>query len=264
MRKTSMAAAGLAALAITGGPALAQSDDQPQEPITQRHDTMESAVGTPAEDLNLKHIPIPEVLQRAAVNPYDMRTLEACDAVAAEVQRLDAALGADRDEPPVRDTRTLDEKRDSTAASALKLGIEAVTPYRGIVRWVTGADAHDKVVQDTIEAGFARRGFLKGMAVKMNCAPPAAPAWYRPTQAAPARTTAQYQPYPAYQSSYPSYSSYPASTPTPAYAARRYDPYAQSSRDGYGQAYAPYPDDRTYPADDYRDYRDYRSDPYGR
>ena len=256
MRLSRIGALGLAVLTgAAAGHAAAQDPYAPQEPVTQRHETFESAVQTPAEDLNLKQVPLPEVLQRAQINPYDMRTMEACDAVAAEVERLDAALGADRDEPPVPDTRTVDEKRDGVSAGALKLGIEAVTPYRGIVRWITGADARAKSVQEAIEAGFARRGFLKGMAVKMNCRPPAAPAWYRPVQ------SAQYRPAPT-----------PA-TPMPAYAAPQgYDPYARAYADPYAQ---PYRDERapdygrSYDGYDpgsraYAPYPGYRYDPYGR
>ena len=247
MRARAIGAAGLAAWAIAAaGQAAAQAQGEGAEPLTERHETFESAVATPAEDLNIRQVPIPEVLQRAVTNPYDMRTMEACDAVSAEVERLDAALGADRDEPPDRDTRTVDEKRDSTAASALRMGIEAVTPYRGVIRHVTGADAYARSVQAAIEAGFARRGFLKGMAVKMNCPPPAAPAWFRPSR------TAQYQTY--------------AAPPQTAYAApRRYAPYSPPSGRYGDDRYVAGSYDDGYRADAYdRAYPEDRYDPYGR
>jgi hypothetical protein len=64
----------------------------------------------------------------------------------------------------------------------VKTGVTAVEPFRGIVRTITGADAYDKKIQQAVDAGFARRGFLKGMAVEKNCAPPASPAWYAPVK----------------------------------------------------------------------------------
>jgi len=173
------------------GPGLAATPAKPpaapvQEPVTGRHDNLGTAVSTPAEDLNLRKTPIPEVLQRAASNPYDMRGMDRCAGIGVEMARLNAALGPDRDAPPPPDTRTVGEKRGDTAGTVLKTGVEAVIPYRGVVRFVSGASKYEKVMQDAIGAGYERRGYLKGMGMRMNCAPPAAPAWFRPPGARPA------------------------------------------------------------------------------
>ena len=186
MRAEITAAAGFAVLAMTmaSGVAAQPADNDPP-PIAQRHDTVESAVATPAEDLNVKKTAIPEVLQQAEVSPYTFATLGVCEDIAAEVLTLDAALGADNDGPAPPDERTADDKRNAQAAGALKVGVEAVEPFRGIVRWVSGADAADKKIQEAIDAGFARRGFLKGVALERNCPPPASPAWFVPAKTAP-------------------------------------------------------------------------------
>ena len=176
------AALGLAA-AAPGLAATSVQQPAAEQRVTRDHDNLNTAVSTPAEDLNIKQTPIPEVLQRAVANPYDLRTLERCSAIGAEVTRLDAALGPDRDAPPARDTRTLSEKRGDTAGTVLKTGVEAVIPYRGVVRFVSGASAYEKKMQTAIGAGYERRGYLKGMGMKLNCAPPAAPAWFRPVLA---------------------------------------------------------------------------------
>ena len=191
MRSRLIGAVGVAALVVAlAGAALGA---ETQEPVTGTHDkSVQDAVNSPIEDLNLRKIPIPEVLDRAAANPYDLRAMDRCPAIAAEVMRLDAALGQDKDTPPPPDTRTLNEKRSNTATSVLKFGVEAVTPYRGVVRRLTGATAYQRKVQDAIDGGFTRRGFLKGMAMKMNCYPPASPAWFKP--AAPSRTPAHAAP----------------------------------------------------------------------
>jgi hypothetical protein len=168
-------------LAGWGGQALAQGDGA--QPLTQRQDNVQEAIATPVGDLNIRKIRIPPVLQRAVVNPYQLETAERCDAIAAEVGELDAALGADRD------VQQAGESPQFTPAGVLKTGIEAMIPFRGLVRHVSGAVAYEKRLQTAIEAGFARRGFLKGKAFEMNCAPPASPAWYRPVLAPPPRLT---------------------------------------------------------------------------
>ncbi|WP_292072682.1 hypothetical protein [Brevundimonas sp. UBA7534] len=62
-----------------------------------------AAVSAPLEDLNLRQQPIPIVLLQAQANPYDLRNLNQCTTVGAEVARLDEALGPDTDEPPRQD-----------------------------------------------------------------------------------------------------------------------------------------------------------------
>ena len=160
-------AVGLAAFAVASAEQ-AWAEDPPQQPLTEKHDTVESAISTPAEDLNLKKTEIPDVLQRAVVDPYDLRGASNCLDIAAEVARLDLALGTDKDVP------TSKTASKENPASVLKAGIEAVIPYRGIIRRITGATAHEKEVQKAVDAGFARRGFLKGRALEMKCPAPAA------------------------------------------------------------------------------------------
>ena len=186
MRAGLTAAAGLALLAMTTASGVAaQPADKDPTPLAQRHDTVESAVATPAEDLNVKKTPIPVALQQAVASPYALAGLQLCDDIAAEVLTLDESLGPDNDGPPPPNEQTADDKRNATAAGALKIGVEAVEPFRGIVRWVSGADAADKKIQEAIDAGFARRGFLKGIALERNCPPPASPAWFVPAKTAP-------------------------------------------------------------------------------
>lgn len=58
------------------------------------------AVTAPLEDFNLRRQLIPTVLLQAEANPYDLRNLNQCTTIGAEVARLDEALGPDTDEPP--------------------------------------------------------------------------------------------------------------------------------------------------------------------
>lgn len=143
------------------------------------------AASQPLVDLNVRRDQIPTVLLQAQANPYDRRNLNQCTTIRAEVLRLDEALGPDRDEPPAPDNPTLNEQaQDALAEAALDAIRDATTdfiPYRSWVRRLSGAQARSRAVQDAVEAGRLRRAYLKGLGMRANCAPPASPAWFRPT-----------------------------------------------------------------------------------
>jgi hypothetical protein len=164
---------------LLAGPALAS------DPGTlQQKDTLRDAVAAPLEDLNLKQTAIPPVLVRAVDSPYDLEGLSRCEEIAGEIGRLDAALGPDLDEARPPDTRSRG-KRVADAAYGAGVGevrrtTEHALPFRGWVRKLTGATKHDKAVRAAIQAGGVRRGYLKGVGMRMNCAPPATPSWFVP------------------------------------------------------------------------------------
>ena len=169
----------LVSAALLAGPALAA------DPGTMEHkDTMRDAVAAPLEDLNLKQAQIPAVLQRAVAEPYDMDGLERCEGIAGEIGRLDAALGPDLDEVPPPDARSRGKKVADAAWGAgvgeVRHTTQHVLPFRGWIRKLTGAAKHDRAVQAAVRAGGVRRGYLKGVGMGMNCAPPAAPSWFVP------------------------------------------------------------------------------------
>lgn len=142
------------------------------------------AATAPLEDLNLRRDAIPTVLLQAQSAPYDMRNLERCPAIAAEVRRLDDALGPDLDEPTPQDGSLASEQAADAAANATLAAIRDTAtdfiPLRSWVRRLSGAEQHSQQVQSAIQAGRQRRAFLKGMGMQRNCAPPAAPSWFTP------------------------------------------------------------------------------------
>jgi hypothetical protein len=147
--------------------------------------TYGDAVSAPLEDLNLRRRPIPTVLLRAVEDPYNLTKLERCEQIAAEVGKLDTALGKDYDEPPPpKDQRTIGQKgsdmADNAAKDAVKDAARSLIPMRGLIRSVSGADAHEKRVNAAIQAGKVRRAYLKGIGMNKNCSPPAAPSWFKP------------------------------------------------------------------------------------
>jgi hypothetical protein len=142
------------------------------------------AATAPLEDFNLRRQHIPTVLLQAEANPYDMRNLSQCSTIGAEVARLDEALGPDTDEPPSQNGSYLSERAADAAARAALDAVRDTTtdfiPGRSWIRRLSGAEQHSRQVQAAIQAGRMRRAFLKGMGMQRNCAPPAAPSWYRP------------------------------------------------------------------------------------
>ncbi|PZO06214.1 MAG: hypothetical protein DCF28_02045 [Alphaproteobacteria bacterium] len=142
------------------------------------------AATAPLEDFNLRREYIPTVLLQARNNPYDMRNLGRCATIAREVERLDDALGPDTDEPAQGQGTTRSEQMaDAGADLALDMvrdGVRDFIPGRSWIRRLSGAEQHSREVQASIQAGLMRRSFLKGMGMQQNCAPPAAPRWFRP------------------------------------------------------------------------------------
>ena len=143
-----------------------------------------AAVTAPLEDLNLRRDEIPTILLQAEANPYDLRNMNNCRTIGAEIARLDEALGPDTDAPPSQDGSYMSERAADAAAGATLDAVRGTVtdfiPARSWVRRLTGAEAHSKHVQSAIQAGLRRRSFLKGVGMQRNCAPPAAPAGFVP------------------------------------------------------------------------------------
>jgi len=52
--------------------------------------------------------------------------------------------------------------------------VNSLIPLRGLVREVSGAAPADRRLEAAIDAGLARRGYLRGLAVSRGCRLPAA------------------------------------------------------------------------------------------
>jgi hypothetical protein len=133
---------------------------------------------TPLNDLNLVRAKIPSVLLTAMKAPYAPPVDPTCEGLAREIQSLDAALGADLDAPHAPDPSIVE--RGKTEAGAAVVGVvksaaEALIPYRGWVRKLTGAERASRQVTKAIAAGIVRRAYLKGLGQARGCPPPATP-----------------------------------------------------------------------------------------
>lgn len=157
---TSVKAGVCAAALALGMPAAAQViEDEP--------DAMDVAK-TPLEDFNIDTDPIPEVLLKAAEDPYASAGLSTCNTIRAEIAELDRVLGADFDIAD-EEERSLSEGR--VAQSVVRMFI----PFGGLVREISGANKKRREYNFALTAGFSRRAYLKGLGQGRDCDYPARP-----------------------------------------------------------------------------------------
>jgi hypothetical protein len=117
---------------------------------------------------------IPSVLDDARRAPYAPVAGASCEMLGAEIALLDTALGRDLDvavdSKPFSKGKVVDKAIDVGGSAA-----SSFIPYRGVVRFVSGAEKHDNHVADSVLAGSVRRGYLKGVGEAMGCSYPNAP-----------------------------------------------------------------------------------------
>ena len=120
--------------------------------------------------LGLTGADIPPLLKKVQANPYRAPAEPACESIPREILALDQVLGPDVDAAGPQRSRV----RELASGAVRRL-----IPYRGWVRFLTQANEKDKKLQKAATAGYARRGFLRGLEANMQCAaqaPEAVPA----------------------------------------------------------------------------------------
>lgn len=140
--------------------------------------SVEGAVTTPLRDLNVVKVDIPDVLMEALEDPYARPRNARCPALTALIRPLNDVLGPDIDTIPG------DEDGWGTRSKSTALGVAGdlaggAIPFRGVVRKLSGAESHDRLVTAAIIAGHARRAYLKGLGEARGCGPPATPSHER-------------------------------------------------------------------------------------
>lgn len=161
--------AGLVTLSLASQPLCAQAPNDDRPMINH----MENAVTQPAKDFNLKKDEIPARLLEIEKAPYDLTGIRGCRAINTEIVSLRPMLGPDVNEG-FELSRT--EKRERSVSRVAGGMLASIIPFRGVVREVTGANEAQQRYEQALAAGFARRSFLKGMAVSQGCAPAASDA----------------------------------------------------------------------------------------
>jgi hypothetical protein len=120
---------------------------------------------------------VPQVLKDIKADPYKAPAAPACKSVPAEIQQISDLIGPDLDADAGGKDKSLVSRGEGVARS--------LVPYRGVVRFVTGANKKDDELRDAIMAGVARRGFLRGVELDLKCNQP------DPPPADPARSAAK-------------------------------------------------------------------------
>jgi hypothetical protein len=178
----------LAGLAVFAAPiAVAQrsgQSDQPPpvvDPSSQGTHDVAGAAATPLRNANLVRQDIPPVLFTAVADPYARPHPLSCRTLAADVVALNGALGDDLDAAAAAG-------QGDRGPEVVKVAANALIPFQGVVRFVSGAEARDRRVRQAIIAGSARRAYLKGLGEAKGCVAPAAP--HRPDEPPPHRRKA--------------------------------------------------------------------------
>ncbi len=124
---------------------------------------------TPLRDINVKKPKIPPVLERAVEAPYTLAGLNSCGRLAGAVGELNSVLGEDFDDAHARG-------HPFTPGHLAQSLVDSLIPFSGVIKEVSGAAAEQRRLQAAVLAGFARRGFLKGVGLSRHCPAPARPA----------------------------------------------------------------------------------------
>lgn len=99
----------------------------------------EDVATSPLTDINVKKRDVPPVLEAALVKPYGTLGLGNCKQLSTAIGELDSVLGDDID---VAYAKTSEEKAGNSAGAIAKSLISSFIPFRGIIREVSGANAH--------------------------------------------------------------------------------------------------------------------------
>ena len=156
----------LALPAVLHGQTPATATPAPTRPMNDQKVTAVDVLATPAGDLNLRKGKIPALLDAAVADPYNLAGLKTCAQLSVAITALDAILGPDRDIPA-------DRAEKLSVGRVAQSAVGSFIPFRGIIREVSGANSHQRKIDDAVEAGTARRSFLKGYGQARGCAYPA-------------------------------------------------------------------------------------------
>jgi hypothetical protein len=122
-------------------------------------------VSQPVKDVGIAKTTIPVVLEKAQDNPYDLTGLKSCARIKAATAELTSVLGPDF----VVGNNRKENKAGRLAEAGGKTIVNTLIPFRGLVREISGAAPAQRRLNAAIDAGYARRGFLRGVALARRC-----------------------------------------------------------------------------------------------
>ena len=158
---------GLVALALATTGAVAQNEAQPDQPskLHQSLDTGGRIAAQPVHDVDASRTKIPPVLEAASSDPYSLVGARTCAQISRSIAALTDALGPDFASGPAK----TENKAGKLAEAGGKTIVNAIIPFRGLVREISGAAPAQRRLNDAVDAGLTRRGFLRGLQSARGC-----------------------------------------------------------------------------------------------
>jgi hypothetical protein len=169
--KTSLA---FLSLMLAGGAIAQPAGNQPDRADRREDGTLRKAgeiASQPAKDVGITKTKIPAVLLDAVDQPYALPRARTCKGYTSAISDLNEALGPDFD----ANAKKNQDKFGRLASAGGEAVVNSLIPFRGLVREVSGAAPAERRLGAAINAGVARRGFLRGMAQSKGCKLPAPP-----------------------------------------------------------------------------------------
>jgi hypothetical protein len=155
-------AALLLSLALAGT-AIAQEEKKDDDKTMKKAGEIASQ---PAKDVGITKTKIPEILAQAVSQPYaNPAGGRTCKALLASISELNDVLGADFG----TSSASNENKFGKLAAAGGEAVVNSLIPFRGLVREVSGAAPAERRLDAAVNAGLARRGYLRGLAVSKGC-----------------------------------------------------------------------------------------------
>jgi len=136
-----------------------------QEKVVETSKKAGEIASQPARDVGAQKIDIPLPIQQAAAAPYSLKGLRSCAQLNHAVFELNDVLGPDYGGEVV----THEDKAGKLAEAGGKSVVNAVVPFRALVREISGAAPAERRLDADIKAAIARRGFLRGVASARKC-----------------------------------------------------------------------------------------------
>lgn len=119
----------------------------------------------PGRDVGVMKRDMPVILEQALADPYSLKGLRTCVQLAGEVRKLNEALGPDY----IVGNEVKESRAGKLAEAGGRTVINSIIPFRGLVREISGAAPAERRLNAALDAGLARRGFLRGVHYKQRC-----------------------------------------------------------------------------------------------
>lgn len=162
----------VAAFLLLAGCASGREKPPPSKPAAQAESPIKEAgkeagkiVTQPARDVGVAKTGIPTVLTKASEDPYSLDGIRTCQQLTLAMDELSDVLGPDF----IPGDEKKENRAGKIAAAGGKTIVNAFIPFRGLVRELSGAAPAQRRLNAAIDAGYARRGFLRGVHQAKGC-----------------------------------------------------------------------------------------------